>query len=324
MKILKRFIILAFILLIYGCSNSESAEFIEESGTIETIDITISSQLPGKISEVIKNEGNFVNQGDTLLIIETENSKLQLKQAEALKETAEAQLSLLLKGARKEDKATAEETLKQAQAQFDLAKKDKIRMENLYKLQSITKKQLEEVTVRYIIAESQLAAAKELLNKIENIARPEEIEQARANLKRAEAALNLTLKNYNDCFVISPIKGQIAKRFVSAGETVAPFSSLFKISELQTAELTVFVSERNLARVRPGQKAEITIDAFKDKIYVGRVKFISPEAEFTPKNIQTKDERTKLVFAVKIELPNPDYELKPGMPADAKIYFNAE
>lgn len=93
----------------------------------------------------------------------------------------------------------------------------------------------------------------------------------------------------------------------------------FKVSDLDVVELVIYVSEVELGLVKLGQKAEVTIDTYKDKIYDGKVTYISPEAEFTPKNIQTKDERTKLVFAVKIEIPNKDYDLKPGMPADAKV-----
>lgn len=96
-------------------------------------------------------------------------------------------------------------------------------------------------------------------------------------------------------------------------------SNLFKISDLSKVELVIYVSEEDLGKVKLGQTADISTDTYKDKSYEGKVKYISPEAEFTPKNIQTKDERTKLVFAVKIEIPNPNFELKAGMPADAVV-----
>lgn len=117
----------------------------------------------------------------------------------------------------------------------------------------------------------------------------------------------------------SPINGFIVKTFVERGESVSPMSSLFKVSDLDVVELVIYVSTEELAYVKLGLQSDVTIDAFKNKIYKGKVTYISPEAEFTPKNIQTKDERTKLVFAVKITIPNKDYELKAGMPADAVI-----
>jgi len=98
-------------------------------------------------------------------------------------------------------------------------------------------------------------------------------------------------------------------------------SSLAKITDLSIVELVIYVPENVLGKIKTGQKAEITTDSYAGKVYEGKVIFISPEAEFTPKNIQTKDERTKLVFAVKIEVPNPNNELKAGMPADAKVIF---
>ncbi len=103
---------------------------------------------------------------------------------------------------------------------------------------------------------------------------------------------------------------------------VSTFSSLFRISNLEVVDLIIYIPETELGKVKQGSKADITVDSFPDKSFKGEVIFISPEAEFTPKNIQTKDERTKLVFAVKIRLNNPKLELKSGMPADAVIYFN--
>jgi HlyD family secretion protein len=86
--------------------------------------------------------------------------------------------------------------------------------------------------------------------------------------------------------------------------------------------LKIYVSEEELGKVKLGQKADVTVDSFKDRTFEGKVIYISPEAEFTPKNIQTQDERTKLVFAVKIELKNPHFSLKPGMPADAVVHID--
>ena len=96
-------------------------------------------------------------------------------------------------------------------------------------------------------------------------------------------------------------------------------SSLFKVSNLDVAELVIYIPEEEFGKIKLGQTANVSTDTFKDKIYKGKVIYISPEAEFTPKNIQTEDERTKLVYAVKIRIPNPNQELKSGMPADAII-----
>lgn len=194
-------------------------------------------------------------------------------------------------------------------------------MVNLFESNSITKRQLEETNTRYEVTKAQYNSAKENYSKIKNLARPEEIAQAKANYEKADAASKLIEKNIRDCFVTSPIKGTVVKSYIEKGETVSMLSSLAKITDLSIVELVIYVPENVLGKIKTGQKAEITTDSYAGKVYEGKVIFISPEAEFTPKNIQTKDERTKLVFAVKIEVPNPNNELKAGMPADAKVIF---
>ena len=321
MKIIWSYITLLSIILLPGCGNN-SDSVIEESGTIEATNIIVSSKAAGTVDKILLDEGTLAEEGDTILIIDHELYDIQLKQASAGRDFAKAQLEMLVKGARKEDVKQAEEMLKQAEANFKLAQENKERFDNLYASQSITKKQYDEVSTGFEVAQAQYNAAKENFAKIQNFARPEELAQAKAKLEQTEAAVELIQKSINDCYVTAPMSGHIVKSFVEVGETVSPLSSLFKISDLSAVELIVYVSEENLGMVKLGQRAEISTDTYKDKNYAGKVVYISPEAEFTPKNIQTKDERTKLVFAVKIEIPNENFELKAGMPADAEIYLD--
>ncbi|MEW6701245.1 MAG: efflux RND transporter periplasmic adaptor subunit [Bacteroidota bacterium] len=318
MNQLKLILPIFFTLTLLAC-NSNGKKIIEESGIIEAIEVVVSSHVAGKILKLTKEEGAVVSAGDTILIIDHELLEIQLKQVLAGRDIAKAQLDLLIKGARKEDIKQIEEALNQAEANFAVAKTDKERMDNLFKSNSVTKKQVEDAAARYEIAQAQLNAAKENFYKIKNIARSEEITQAQANFKKAEAAVEAIQKSIRDCYVTSPINGFIVKKFVEVGETVAMFSSLFKVSDLSTVELVVYISETDLGKIKLGQKANIAVDSFPNKTYEGKVIYISTEAEFTPKNIQTKDERTKLVFAVKIKIPNQNFELKTGMPADVII-----
>jgi HlyD family secretion protein len=320
MNLLKHLLILSFIASIFSCSDKESKNVIEESGTIETTESVVSSQVSGKILQILKDEGDQVKAGDTLVIIDHETLDLQLRQNEASRDIAKSQLDLLIKGSRKEDVIQAEEVFNQATSNFNSAKTDYERMENLIKSNSVTQKQYDDAESRFDVAKAQLKGAQENFTKIKNIARPEEIAQAKANYKKNSAAVDAIKKSIRDCFVISPINGFVVKKFTELGETVSMLSSLEKVSDLSKIEVRIYVSETELGRVKLGQKAELKIDSIKDKSFAGKVTFISPEAEFTPKNIQTKDERTKLVFAVKVEIPNPNYELKVGLPADVKIY----
>lgn len=312
-----------FPLFIISCGNDNNDKFIEASGTIESTNIIVSSRTAGDVQVMNFNEGNRVNAGDTIIIIDHELLDIQLRQAVAGKDATEAQLRLMLSGARKEDINQAAENLKQAEVNFKLAESDKARMQNLYNSSSINKKQYEDALARYDLMSAQYNAAQENFNKVKKIFRQEEIDQAKANLNKSIAGVDLLKKNIRDSYVISPINGFLVKTFVEKGETVTPMSSLFKVSDLDIVELVIYVSEEELGKVKLGQKAEVTIDTYKDKVYEGKVTYISPEAEFTPKNIQTKDERTKLVFAVKIKIPNKQYDLKDGMPADAKVILEA-
>jgi HlyD family secretion protein len=314
-------IIAVISLLSAGCSNSNNKNSIAATGTIETVNVVLSSKTNGEIKELRIKEGDRVKQGDTIMIIDTEALRLQFRLQESGAEMSRAQLDLLRNGARKEDILLSESSLNQAQVNFNLAKIDLERLQKLYQTQTITKKQYDDASAHFDLMNNQLSSAKENYKKIRNFARPEELKQAEAKLNQSIANTDLIKKNINDSYIVSPLNGIIVKKYFEVGETVTPMSSLVKVSDLANVELYIYVTELELGKVKLGQKAEVSVDAFKNKKFEGKVTYISPEAEFTPKNIQTKDERTKLVFAVKIELPNPDFDLKSGMPADAKIFF---
>jgi len=321
MKYILNIYAVALLFFLFGCGNNKDKNQINASGTIESVNVTVSSKAAGQIKRLLVDEGDRVKKGDVLVEIDHDLLDIQIRQAEANVDFANAQLRLLQSGSRQEDIKQTEDLLKQSKINLDQSKTDKDRMEFLYSSNSVTKKQLEDAQTKYNLNLSQYNASKENLQKIKNLARPQEIEQSKANLRKNVAALELLKQNLEDCKVIAPVDGIISKKYVEAGEMVNQNSSLLKLSNLETVDLMIYVNEEELGKVKLNQKADITVDTYKDKVYNGKIIFISPEAEFTPKNIQTQDERTKLVFGVKIEIPNPQFELKPGMPADAKIVF---
>ena len=321
MKTIKITTLFIFLLLLAGCGNTDNNTFIEGTGTIESTNVIVSSRNAGEINSILFAEGEHVNVGDTILIIDYEVLEYQLEQALAGEQIAQAQLDLMLKGARSEDINQAEEMMNQSEINFNTAKNDFERYKQLWESKSISKKQFEDMTARYDVTLAQYNSAKENYQKVKKFFRPEEIEQAKGNVKKAKASVDLLKKNIRDSYVISPLTGFIVKKFIEVGETVTPMSSLFKVSNLSTVELVIYVSEVELGKIKLGQNAEVTIDTYPDRKYEGKVTYISPEAEFTPKNVQTKDERTKLVFAVKIEVVNKDFDLKSGMPADAIVHL---
>lgn len=302
-----------------ACSGPGKGRGIEGSGTIEAREVNVASRVSGQVLEIRADEGSRVGKGDLLVLIDHESLDIQLRQAEAGVALAEAQLALLRKGARVEDVRQGEEALKQAGANLKVAADDAGRMRELAARGSVTPKQRDDAEARLVVAQAQEASAKEALSRLRRLARPEEVHAAEARVAQAAAAVDLLRKTIADSTVVSPVAGIVTRRPVEEGELVAPGTTVLTVSELDRVHVMIFVTERELGRVRLGQEAEVAIDAAPGRVFKGRVTFISPEAEFTPKNIQTREDRVKLVFGVKVEIPNPDGALKPGLPADAVI-----
>ncbi|MBU1297535.1 MAG: efflux RND transporter periplasmic adaptor subunit, partial [Bacteroidetes bacterium] len=268
---------------------------------------------------LLVNEGNNVTTGDTLAILDRTDYEIQYRQALAAVRVAEAQLALLVKGTRKEDLEQAEEALKQAGANFENVSEDYRRAENLFSTNSISVKQMDDAKTRFTIAQAQYNSAKQLLEKLKSGARSEEIDAAKARFDQAVAQADGLKKKVSDCSVLAPISGYVTKRMVEKGELAGAGMPMFHIANLDEIEIMVYLPETQLGKVQLGNKADVTIDSFLDKNFPGEVVYISPEAEFTPKHIQTKEERVKLVFGVKVKVPNPDHILKAGLPADVSL-----
>ncbi|MCU0452566.1 MAG: efflux RND transporter periplasmic adaptor subunit [Bacteroidetes bacterium] len=301
---MKTFPLLLSLLLIAACGDGDDTR-IEATGTIEATDVTISAQVAGAVVSLRTDEGLKVGIGDTLVILDQREWRLQARQAEANLAAAEAQYRLAVRGARAED-------LRQAEAADVSARRDLERMKELRASNSIPQKQLDDAELRATVAQ-------QTLEKLKNGSRPEEIDAMRARRDQAAAQLALLQKKLDDCVVTSPAAGTVLNRFVERGEFVGMGSALIRIANLEEMDLMIYVPETQLPRIKIGQTASLSVDAFKDRTFEGRVVFISSTAEFTPKNIQTKDERTKLVFGVKIRVENPDGALKAGIPADVVL-----
>jgi HlyD family secretion protein len=291
---------------LFGCSGGDGTT-ISASGTIEATDVTLSAQAGGQIKRVIADEGNIVQIGDTLLIIDNTDWVYQLEQMRGGYEMAEAQFRLALKGAREED-------VIQSEASYKNAEDDLRRMEDLYRAKSVSEKQLDDAQTRFIVSQ-------QTWEKMKRGSRQEEIDAARARRDQTKAQMASLQKKVNDCVITATASGTITKRFVEQGELASTGMALYRISILSPMDITIYVSESDLPKVKLNQKALVHIDAFQNKDYEGKVIFISPSAEFTPKNIETKDERTKLVFSVKVEVLNPDGTLKAGIPADVTLHI---
>jgi HlyD family secretion protein len=278
---------------------------IEGSGTIEGTDVNVGAQVSGKILEVRVDEGMRVARGDTLVVIDDTEYALQLVQGEAGLASLESAYQLAVEGSRQED-------VIQAKAADETAQSDERRMKDLLASETITQKQYDDAYARSV-------AAEQTYQKLHRGSRPEEIRGARVRRDQASAQVELLRKKVRDCRILAPSDGTVTLRGVEPGELVAVGTNVLRLTYLDKVKLTIYVNETDLGKVKLRQGAKVSIDTDAKRSYDGIVVFISPVAEFTPKNVQTKEERTKLVFGVKIEVPNPDGSLKPGLPADARI-----
>lgn len=179
--------------------------------------------------------------------------------------------------------------------------------------------QVNQAQAQYAAAMANVAAAQVALDTLLAGPSVEEVAVAEAGVQQAEAALGLLEVQRDKLTLRAPRTGLITTRNVHVGETVQPGSTLMTLADLSEVTLRVFVPETQIGLVKLGQRVQVTVDSYPAQVFEGRVSYISPRAEFTPKNVQTKEERVNTVFAVKVTLPNPDLRLKPGMPADAVL-----
>ncbi|MBC7249123.1 MAG: efflux RND transporter periplasmic adaptor subunit [Anaerolineae bacterium] len=181
--------------------------------------------------------------------------------------------------------------------------------------------QIDDAKARYDSAQAAVAMAEAQLAALKAGPTEEQVAAARAQVEQAEAALKTLEVQLAKMVVYAPQDGVVVERAASVGELAVPGATLLTIANLDEVTLTVYVPEKDLGLVQLGQEVEVTVDAYPGRIFRGQVVQIATEAEFTPKNVQTKEERVNVVFAVEVRLPNPDHALKPGIPADAVLIY---
>lgn len=241
--------------------------------------------------------------------------------ARAALTAAEAKLAELVNGARPEELEQARAAEAQARAQLEGARRNLLVVQELYTDRLPTRQQLELARTQYRTALEGVAAARARLDLLLAGAREETIQAARAQVEQARGALESAKAMTEHLTIKAPLSGRVILKVAEQGELVTPGMPVVRIANLDTVWLKVYVPEPNM-RVKLGDRAEVVVDAYPDKRFEGRVTEIADKPEFTPRNVQTKEERVKLVFGVKITLANPRGELKPGMPADATIFLS--
>lgn len=352
------------------------------SGNIELTEVELSFKLPGRLEELLVDEGDAVRAGQVIARQDTEELERQrereaaaveaaeqaLEQARAAVayqqraveqdtaarraelEAAEKRLEELRNGSRPQEVQAAQAALREAEAAFALAERDWERAQTLYRNEDISAAQHDQLRTKYEAARAALQRAREQASLVREGPRREQIEQERAVVEWARAALRLAEAGalelerrrkelamreaevqrahaqlamvdvqLSERVLKSPVDGVVLSKSAERGEVLAGGAAVVTVGDMARPWLRGYIGERDLGRVKPGTAAEVTTDSYPGRKYAGRVTFISSEAEFTPKQIQTEEERQKLVYRIKIELANPRLELKLNMPADAVL-----
>ena len=268
-----------------------------------------------------------------------------IAQAEAAGQRAAARLKELQTGSRPQEIASAEAAVASATADLERIRQDYERQRVLFQKDVISEREFQAYQSSYDMAQARLREAEERLSlvregprteqveqasaalkeaeerlrEIRNGPRAETIEQAQARLQQAREALQLSETRLSYTTIVSPLAGVVLTDSIEAGEFVAPGTPVVTVGDLHHVWLRGYIDETDLGRIKVGQAVRVTADTHPDKVYQGRVTFIASEAEFTPRSVQTTKERVKLVYRIKVDIPNPDLELKPGMPADGEV-----
>ena len=315
------------ILVYYGQWRTQHRE-LYFSGTIEATQANLAFQVSGRVLRVAVNEGQNVVKDQVLAELDRSEFQSRYDQAKATLDKSSRnleQLSTMLDINTKtlpEEVKRAESSVSNARYVMDDARKNNERYEQLFRRRVVSEKERDAVKLNYDTARTRLAEgeasmkqAQSNLKKID--AARQDMEAARSQVQAARAALDQTDIQMQYTQLKAPISGTITSRNVEPGEVVTTGREVLTLSDLSRVDLKIFVDETEIGKVKPGQKVDVRVDTFPDKVYTGYVSFVSPEGEFTPKIIQTQKERVKLVYLVKVSIPNPNIELKTGMPADA-------
>jgi HlyD family secretion protein len=320
--------------------SSRSDDELQASGSIEANEVILSTLSGGKVIEVYVGEGQNVSRGDLLLQLDDRPLQAQrsalvanVNQATAAQTAAQAHLDMTLDGPGSEELTVAEGAVRAAAAQVDMARAGLKAVESAIALgpgpSTPTEHDLAVAEAQIEMAEGHLQQARAQLVIISTGATvydrailEAQVEQADAALAAAESALQLIDIEIENTSMFSPIDGVIIQRLVNPGEIATPAAALFLIADLEELTLTVFVPEAELGRVKLSQSTQVSVDAY-EHLFEGIVTHIASSAEFTPRNVQTQEERVHMVFAVKVSLDNDDGLLRPGMPADATFVKDA-
>lgn len=329
---MSRYLLPALLVAALGCGGDPPDTEVRAPGHVEATEVRLAPDVGGRLLTLSVREGDEVRAGAVVATLDPRDLDLALARARADLRQAEAQLRLLQAGSRREDIAQAEaqaqaarDELAAVRAELAAAEADFERFDTLLRANAGSRKQRDDAATRRDVsrervraAESRVRAAGEATARVRSGARPEEIAAARARVAAADVNIASAEKARGDATLITPVAGIVTEKLAEVGEVVPPRSPVVVITDLSAVWADVYVSEPLIPRLRLGQPATVFTDAGGAGL-TGHVSYISSRAEFTPRNVQTAEERSKLVYRVRVAVPNPDGILKQGMPIEAVL-----
>jgi HlyD family secretion protein len=327
-----RLIPAALLVAASACGESAPGNTVRVSGQVEATEVQVAPDIGGRIVELRVDEGSRVNRGDVVARLDTRDTELQIGRARAEREAAAAQLRLVQAGSRAEDirqseaqVGAADAEVAAAEAEVRAAATDLERFEALLDANAGSQKQRDDARARLDVARERergardrARAAREQTARLRAGARREEIDAARARVATADAQIAILEKGLADASVTAPVAGTVTQKLADSGEIVPPRGPIVVVADLDNAWANLFVPEPVVPRIKLGQAATVYTDAGGEGI-PGKVTYVSPRAEFTPRNVQTADERARLVYRIKVTVDNRAGILKQGMPVDAEL-----
>jgi HlyD family secretion protein len=292
---------------------------LKVSGTIEVTSVELGFKVGGRLIQRLVDEGAQVSVGQLIARLEDDELKQERSTRVADEQATRSALADLEAGNRREEIAQGEASLARMKADADRLARDAERAEDLFKRDVIPQKELDAARSSRDASAASVREAEQRLKLLRAGPRPDAVRQARARLEASTAGRSLAETRLSQSILTSPLSGLVLAKHAEPGEILAAGAPVITVGKMDEVWVRAYIPESQLGRVTTGQRARVTVDTWPGRSFEGRVSFISSTAEFTPKNVQTEQERVKLVYRIKITLPNPRGELKPGMPADAVI-----
>ena len=295
-------------------------EELEASGTVEATEADLGFNVPGRIASIAVREGDAVREGQLLATLDAAELEARRSAAAAQADAARAVLAELESGARAEEVAQGRAAVRAAARRAEDAHRDLERARALFEGGAVSRESFDKAETQYEVASASLDQAREQLRVLETGPRAERIAAQRAAVSSAEAAVRQVEAMLDNATIRAPFDGLVTIRHREPGETVQPGLPVVTVMNPDDRWVRIYISEDRIGAVRLGQPVAISSDTYRGREYPGRVVFIAQEAEFTPRNVQTKEERVKLVYAVRAQITgDPGLQLKPGVPADVRL-----